>query len=104
MLSSFTVNYRIVALLIFPQHQKQNTKSKSAMPHTPDAWLQARTQNDVVYGIGKKDIPVKRLYRDFEIFKESYGCRGCVLEGKDKYSLYRHRKNERELRQLHETP
>jgi hypothetical protein len=26
----------------------------------------------IVYGIRKKDIPVKRLYRDFEIFKESY--------------------------------
>jgi hypothetical protein len=50
------------------------------------------------------DIPVKRLYRDFEIFKESYGFRGCVLEGKDKDSLYRHRKNESEFRQLHETP
>jgi hypothetical protein len=33
MLSSFT----IVTLLIFPQHQKQNTKSKIAMPHCPDA-------------------------------------------------------------------
>jgi hypothetical protein len=37
-LSSFTVNYTLVAILIiFPQHQKQNTKSKTAMPHTPDA-------------------------------------------------------------------
>jgi hypothetical protein len=27
----------IVALLIFPQHQKQNTKSKTAMPHSPYA-------------------------------------------------------------------
>jgi hypothetical protein len=37
MLPSFTVNYTIVALLIFPLHQKQNTKSKTAMPHSPDA-------------------------------------------------------------------
>jgi hypothetical protein len=50
----------------------------------------------------KKDIPIKRLHRD--IFKESYGFRGCVLEVKDKDSLYRHPKNESELRQLYETP
>jgi hypothetical protein len=31
------VNYTIVALPIFPQHQKQNRKSKTAMPHSPDA-------------------------------------------------------------------
>jgi hypothetical protein len=37
MLSSFTVNYRIVASPIVLQHQKQNTNSKTAMPHTPDA-------------------------------------------------------------------
>jgi hypothetical protein len=37
MLSSFTVNFTIVTLLTFPQHQKQNTKSKTAMPHSPDA-------------------------------------------------------------------
>jgi hypothetical protein len=36
MLSSFTVNY-IVALQIFPSIKKQNTKSKTVMPHSPDA-------------------------------------------------------------------
>jgi hypothetical protein len=47
MLSSFTVNHRIVALLIFPQLQKQNTKSKTAMLHSPDAMAPGmRTQND----------------------------------------------------------
>jgi hypothetical protein len=45
----------------------------------------------------------RTFYRDFKIFEESCGFRGCVLEGKDKDSLYRHRKNESELRQLHET-
>jgi hypothetical protein len=37
MLSSFTVTHTIVALPVFPQHQKQNTKSKTAMPPSPDA-------------------------------------------------------------------
>jgi hypothetical protein len=44
MLSSFTVTYTIVALLIFPQPQKQNTKTKTAMLYRPKTqWLQART-------------------------------------------------------------
>jgi hypothetical protein len=86
MLSSFTVNYTIVALPIFPQHQKQNTKLKTAMLHSPDAMAPGK---DTVYGIRKQNIPVKRLYRDFEIFKERYSFRGCVLEGKDNDSLYR---------------
>jgi hypothetical protein len=36
MLSSFTVNYTFLALLMFPQHQKQNMKSKTAMLHSRD--------------------------------------------------------------------
>jgi hypothetical protein len=39
MLYSFTVNYTIVALPISPQHQKLNTKLKTAMPHSPDAMV-----------------------------------------------------------------
>jgi hypothetical protein len=75
MLSSFTVNYTIVALIFPAQHQKQ-TRSKTLQCRTVQTqWLQTGTQNDVVDGIRKKDIPVKRFYRDFEIFKESYGFR-----------------------------
>jgi hypothetical protein len=48
MLSSFTVNYTIVALQIFLRHRKQNPKSKSAMPHSPDAMAPGKDQNDVV--------------------------------------------------------
>jgi hypothetical protein len=45
MLSSFTVDYTIVALLMFPQHQKQNTKSKTAMPHSPGNSAMARSRH-----------------------------------------------------------
>jgi hypothetical protein len=76
-LSSFTVNYTI-SLLILPHYQKQNTKSKTVIPHSPDAMGR----------MASEEKPLKRLYRGFEIFKESYGIRGCVLEGKDKDSLY----------------
>jgi hypothetical protein len=71
-----------IVALIFPQHQKQNTKSKTAMPHSPDAMAPGiRTPNDVVDGIRKKDIPVKRFRR-------------CVLEGiKTRDSRYRHQNN-----------
>jgi hypothetical protein len=56
------------------------------MPPSPDAMAPGK---DTEWCSLKKDIPVKRLYRDFEIFKEGYGIRGCVLEGKGKDSLYR---------------
>jgi hypothetical protein len=55
MLSSFTVNYRIVGLLIFPQHQKQNKTQKLQCRTLQTQWLQARPHNDV-HGISKKDF------------------------------------------------
>jgi hypothetical protein len=65
------------------QSIKSKTPSQKVRCRTVQTQLlKARTQN-VVDGIRKTDIPVKRLYRDFEIFKEIYGFRGCVLEGKD---------------------
>jgi hypothetical protein len=82
----------LVASLIFSQHQKQYTKSKTAMPHSPRNG--SRQGHRMMYGIRKNDIPVNHLYRDFQSFDESYGFRECVLEGKDKDSLYRHQYNE----------
>jgi hypothetical protein len=108
--SKFQLRYlRKYALLLASRNIKTKTRSQKLQCRSfQTQWLQARTQNDVpvVYDIWKrtflsnvfiettewctgslwhlkKDLPVKRLYRD--IFKE--GFRGCALEGKDKDAL-----------------